>query len=70
MSSKPSARDEISSIDTAQNGHADAYRIFRVGHGVERTETHGELIDDEVVGVILSLHDTSKTLLIFGAIPK
>ena len=44
-----------------------AYRVLRVGHGVERAEAHGELVNDEVVSVVLGLDNSAKTLLIFGA---
>ena len=45
----------------------DTYGILRVGHSVERTETHGELVDNEVVSVVLGLDESSKTLLVLGA---
>ena len=38
-----------------------------IGHGVEGPEGHGELVNDEVVGVVLGLDNSAKTLLIFGA---
>ena len=41
--------------------------VFGVGHGVEWSKFHRELVNDEVVSVVLGLDNSSKTLLVFGA---
>jgi hypothetical protein len=48
-------------------GGNSTYRILGVGHCVEGTEGHGELVDDEIIGVVLSLNDPAEALLVLGA---
>ena len=38
--------------------------LGRVGHGVERTEREGELVDDVVVGAVLLLDEHAERLQI------
>jgi len=43
------------------------HRVIRVRHGIERAKPEGELVDDEVVGIILGFHNPTKSLLILCA---
>ena len=44
------------------------YRVLGVGHRVEGAECHGELVNDEVVGVVLLADDPPKALLVRSAV--
>lgn len=43
------------------------YGVLWVSHGVEWTELHGEFVDDEVIGVVLVLYDSSQSFLVLRA---
>lgn len=46
------------------------YWVIRVRHGIEWTELKGEFVDNEVVGIILGLDESSKPLLVLRANPQ
>ena len=43
------------------------YGVLWISHRIEWTELHGKLVDDEVIGVVLSLYNSSKSFLILRA---
>lgn len=43
------------------------YGVVRVGHSVEGSKLHGELVDNEVVCVVLRTNDSSESLLVLSA---
>ena len=44
------------------------YGVGRVGHGVERSNGEGELVEDKVVGLVLLPHERTEELLVLGAV--
>lgn len=42
--------------------------VLGVGHGVERSDGEGELVEDVVVGPILFLDESTEPFLVFGAV--
>jgi hypothetical protein len=49
-------------------GRKVAHRVLWVRHGVEWAKCEREFVDNEVVGIILSLHDTAKPPLILSTV--
>jgi hypothetical protein len=43
------------------------HRVIRVRHGIKRAKLEGELVDNEVVGIIFGLHNPSQPLLVLRA---
>jgi hypothetical protein len=46
------------------------HRVTRVRHGIERAKLEGELVDDEIVGLIFGLYNPSKPFLVLRANPQ
>ena len=44
----------------------NTYGVLGIGHGVERTDSKRELVQDEVVGLVLFADQTTEELLILG----
>ena len=48
-------------------GQLDTHGIVGISHCVKWSKSHGELIYDKVIGIILSLDQTPQSLLVFRA---
>jgi hypothetical protein len=46
------------------------HRVTRVRHGIEWAKLEGELVDDEIVGLIFGLYNPSKPFLVLRANPQ
>lgn len=44
----------------------ETYGVLRVRHGIEWSQSHGELVDNEVVGIILLLNQSTEPLFVLG----
>ncbi len=42
------------------------YWVIRIRHSVEWTKSHGELVDDIIISVVLSFDYAAKSLLVLG----